>query len=145
MTLLVQTTSCHFDLNQQIVLLWCFSWSGLGTASQRRVPECTEWPGYLINWIFFFPDGSGIFQDDNAKIQRALVVKEWSMRTHECQGAWGVIFTHELATTESWLYPIKSRDCWRRLKEWFNSPVINAKSRPKINSTLDGNTFCDIA
>ena len=57
---------------------------------------------------FFFPDGSGIFQDDNAKIHRALVVKEWSMRTHECQGAWGVIFTHELATTESWLYPIKS-------------------------------------
>ena len=50
----------------------------------------------------------GIFQDDNAKIHQALVVKEWSMRTHECQGAWGVIFTHELATTESWLYPIKS-------------------------------------
>ena len=33
---------------------------------------------------FFFPDDSGIFQDDNAKIHRAL---EWSMRTHECQGA----------------------------------------------------------
>ena len=36
---------------------------------------------------FFFPDDSGIFQDDNAKINQALLVKEWSMRTHECQGA----------------------------------------------------------
>ena len=50
---------------------------------------------------FFFPDGSGIFQDDNAKIHQALVVKEWGRRTHECQGARGVIFTHALATTES--------------------------------------------
>ena len=36
---------------------------------------------------FFFPNGSDIFQDNNAKIYRALVVKEWSMKTHECQGA----------------------------------------------------------
>ena len=63
-------------------------------------------PGYPIN--FFFPDCSGIFQDNNAKIHWALVVKKWSMRTHECQGAWGVIFAHECAKTESWLYPIKS-------------------------------------
>ena len=35
----------------------------------------------------FFPDGLGIFQDDNVKINQVLVVKEWSMRTHECQGA----------------------------------------------------------
>ena len=55
---------------------------------------------------FLFPDGSGIFQDDNAKIHQALVVKQGNMRTHEaCQGAWGLIFTHELATTESWLQP----------------------------------------
>ena len=27
--------------------------------------------------------------------------------------------------------------CWKRLKEWFDSPVINTKSRPKINATLD--------
>ena len=31
----------------------------------------------------------------------------------------------------------------KRLKEWFNSPVINTKSRPKI-ATLDGNKCCDI-
>ena len=105
-TLPIQKESRHFDLNQQIVALWFFfSWSGLGTASQR-----SSWMYWMTKlndqWIFFFPDG--IFQDDNAKIYQALVVKEWSMRTHECQGARGVIFTHELATTESWLFPINS-------------------------------------
>ena len=34
--------------------------------------------------------------------------------------------------------------CWKRQKEWFDSPVINTKSRPKMNATLDGNN-CDIA
>ena len=44
-------------------MIWgCFSWSGLGTASQQ-----SSWM-YWINrlshqWIFSFPDGSGIFQD----------------------------------------------------------------------------------
>ena len=88
-------------------MIWgCFSWSGLGTASQQS--SWMYWMTRLSHqWIFFFPDGSGIFQEYNAKIHQALVLKEWSMRTHECQGAQGVIFTHELATTESWLYPIK--------------------------------------
>ena len=27
--------------------------------------------------------------------------------------------------------------CWKRLKEWFDSPVIKTKSWPKINATLD--------
>ena len=86
------------------------------TTACTRHSLSTAWPKKLsvrfksVNrqWIFFFPDGSGIFQDDNAKIRRAVFVKEWNMRTHECKGARGVIFTHELATIESWLYPIKS-------------------------------------
>ena len=32
---------------------------------------------------FSFPYGSGIFQDDNAKIHQALFVKEWNVREHE--------------------------------------------------------------
>ena len=84
----------------------------------------------ILSMDLFFPDGLGIFQNDNAKIHRALVVKEWSMRTHECQEARGVIFTNELARTLQ-VFGM----CWKRLKEWFDSPVINTISQPKINAT----------
>ena len=85
-----------------------FSWSGLGTASQQFLNVLND---QIIPSIdFFFPDGSGIFQDNNAEIHRALVVKEWSMRTHERQ-AQGVIFTHELATTVLTLPYLKALGC----------------------------------
>ena len=64
-----------------------------------------------------------------------------SVREHK-----GVIFTHELATTVPILdfAPLKVFGmCWKRLKEWFNSPV-NTKSQPKFMQ-LDGNKCCDIA
>ena len=31
------------------------------------------------------------------------------------------------------------------MKEWFESPVVNTKSGPKMNATPDGNKCCDIA
>ena len=93
------------------VMIWvCFCWSTefLNVLNDQVIPSMD----------LFFPNGSGIFQDDKAKIHRALVVKEWRMRTHECQGA----LMNDLT-----LLSLISKFCL------------------KINATLDGNKSCDIA
>ena len=53
---------------------------------------------------FVFPDGTGIFQDDNAAIHRAQIVRV-------LKGAWDIVFTHGLATTDSRFFGM----CRRRL------------------------------
>ena len=82
--------------------LWVL-WSGvasLGQGQQHYVPKklgqltiWIQWMARFFNqWIVFFPDGTGIFQDDNAAFHRAERV---------VQGARDIIFTYGLVTTES--------------------------------------------
>ena len=86
------------------VMIWgCFSWSGLGTASQQS--SWMYWMTRLSHqWIFTYLITRAYSRATMPQIHWSLVMKEWSMRTHEGQGVWKVIFTHELAITESWLY-----------------------------------------
>ncbi|GBN38360.1 hypothetical protein AVEN_220971-1 [Araneus ventricosus] len=70
-------------------MIWgCFNGSGLGLAvlcdskmkSQHYLNVLND--QVIPSMDFFFPDASGIFQENNAKIHRVLIIHNW-LREHE--------------------------------------------------------------
>ena len=82
----------------------------------------------ITSMDFFFPEGSGIFQDDNAKIKSGSSCERVE---HEES------FSHIHWPPQSPDFtPLKVIEmCWKRLKEWFDS----------CHATLNGIKCRDIA
>ena len=148
------TCKCTFSLNLcKFLKLWkhfCFDSVNIHCPSKNkvviwieiskfsRVPECTEWPDYPFN-RFFLPWWLGHIprqqcQDPSASsCERVDHGDAWvsgSMRSHF--HTW--IGHHRVLTST----PLKVFGVKGELKQWFDS-------RTKMNATLDGNKYCDIA
>ena len=94
------------------VMIWgCFSWSGLGTASQQ-----SSWM-YCMTRIYH----QRIFYFLMARAYSRITMPrfiglQWSMRTHECLGAWGVIFTFSHEVTFSLILSFQLWMLWIRYR-----------------------------
>ena len=126
------------------VMIWgCFSWSDLGTTIHQS--SWIYWMTRLSHQcIFSFRvysrhiPGWQCQDSSGSTCERVEHEDTWVSGSHfnTYFNTW--ICHHRVLTLKV------LGMCWKRLKEEFDSPVINKKSGPKINATLDGNK-CDIA
>lgn len=104
--------------------------------SSQLISEYTELAGYSI-----FLDGMAILQDDNTRIHRAQVMKEWFRERQ-------IPFSHldwspqslDLNSIEN-LFGCAGEG----FVQWLDSTIINTRSWCKSNVTMDGNNSGDKA